>query len=137
MRLAGLVGCIALAALAGCSTSQTMSLAEQQVPRFHELLDAGKFQEIYSDSSDELKKASSEKDFIALLEAIHRKLGPSRSSEKQSWNINMHTSGTFVTLVYKTTYSEGEASENFVYRVTGEQAQLVGYHVSSNALILK
>ena len=123
--------------LAGCSGSASVSLAEEQIPRFHQSLDAAKFQEIYAAASEELKKASSEKDFVALLEAVHRKLGAAKSSEKQNWNVGVYTSGTSVSLTYKTVYTEGDATEKFVYRIKGDQALLLGYHISSNALILK
>jgi hypothetical protein len=121
----------------GCSVSADTAAAEQAVPSFHRSLDAGRFAEIYELSSDELKGAASSQEFLALLEAVHRKLGNTKSSEKQSWNINYHTSGTFVTLVYKTAFAEGEASEKFVFRMRGNTATLAGYYINSNALILK
>ncbi len=123
--------------LLGCSVSADTAAAEQAVPRFHQSLDAGQFAEIYELSSDDLKKVASKHEFLSLLEAVHRKLGNTKSSEKQTWNINYHTSGTFVTLVYKTTYTEGEASERFVFRMRGNVATLAGYYINSNALILK
>jgi hypothetical protein len=124
-------------ALSGCSMSADTTAAEQAVPKFHGLLDTGRFTEIYEASSSELKNASSQKDFVALLEAVHRKLGNTKSSEKQGWKVNYHTSGTFVSLTYKTLYAEGDATEQFTFKVGGNEAALVGYHINSNALILK
>lgn len=123
--------------LLGCSMSKDSEIAEKKVPEFHLLLDSGRFSEIYSASSDELKKVSKESDFVALLEGVHRKLGNNKTSERQTWNVNYNTSGTFVTLTYKTTYSEGDASEQFVYRIQDGEAKLAGYHVNSNAFITK
>ena len=123
--------------LSGCSVSADTTAAEASVPKFHELLDAGKFVEIYEQSSEDLKRVATQQDFVALLEAVHRKLGNARSSEKQGWNVNYHTSGTFVTLTYKTLYTEGEAAEQFVFRMQNKVAALAGYHINSNALILK
>jgi hypothetical protein len=57
--------------------------------------------------------------------------------QKKSWNIRSGTSGTFVTLTYSSTYAEGEASEQFVYRLQGNTALLAGYNVNSDALITK
>ena len=123
-----------LAALCACSVDT--SVADQAVPTFHSELDAAQFAEIYDASADDMKRVSSEKDFVALLQAVHRKLGTSRSSEKQSWNVNYHTSGTFVTLTYKTTYERGDAMEQFVFHIQGKSALLAGYHINSNALVL-
>jgi hypothetical protein len=124
-------------AICGCSMSTDTAAAEQAVSGFHELLDTARFSEIYEKSSDNLKKVATQRDFVALLEAVHRKLGKTKSAEKRGWNVNYHTSGTFVSLTYKTAYVEGEADEQFVYRLEGKVALLAGYHVNSNALILK
>ena len=133
-----LLGLVALASiLCACSMSADTAIAEQAVPRFHEQLDAARFDSIYDASGDELKKASTEKDFVALLEAVHRKLGNTKSSEKTGWNVNYQTSGSFVTLGYKTSFDGGDAQEQFVYRLQDKAALLVGYHINSTALILK
>jgi opacity protein-like surface antigen len=128
---------IGMLALSACSSPADMAAAEQEVPKFHGDLDQGRFVEIYAGSADDLKKVTTQEDFVALLEAVHRKLGDTKSSSKQNWNVNFHTSGTFVTLTYKTVYAEGEAAEQFVYRIEGQSALLVGYHINSNALIIK
>lgn len=123
--------------LSACSSSADIDAADHQVPAFHKLLDGGRFEDIYGGSSDELKAASTQADFVALLEAVHRKLGDTKSAERQSWNLNFHTSGTFVTLTYKTVYAEGDAAEQFVYRIKDGEALLVGYHINSTTLVLK
>ena len=123
--------------LAGCSMSADTSSAEEAVPKFHGMLDAARFDDIYAQSADAMKSASSQADFVALLEAVHRKLGNTKSSTKTSWGVNYQTSGTWVTLVYKTVYDSGDAQEQFVFLVKDKSALLAGYHVNSNALILK
>jgi uncharacterized protein DUF4019 len=124
-------------AMAGCSMSADTKLAEQAVPQFHAMLDAGRFDAIYEAASEDLRKATKQDSFVALLEAIHRKLGTTKSSAERNWNVNYQTSGTFVTLDYSTTYAEGDATEQFVYRLKDGKALLAGYHINSTALILK
>lgn len=136
-RPRGRLGVALFALLAGCSMAADADRAAQAVPKFHEMLDAGRFEDIYAGAADDLKGATPQKDFVALLEAVHRKLGNTKSSTQQGWNVNYHTSGTFVTLNYATAYAEGDASEQFVYRLRANEALLAGYHVNSNALILK
>jgi hypothetical protein len=123
--------------LCGCSPSADTAAAEQAVSKFHELLDSGRFAEVFVQSSDDLKKVTGEAEFVELLEAVHRKLGNSKSSTRQAWNVNYHTTGTFITLKYRTVYSEGEAAEQFVYRMQDSVPSLVGYHINSNTLIVK
>jgi hypothetical protein len=45
--------------------------------------------------------------------------------------------GTFITGFYKTTFSEGEAQEKFVFRVRDKSAALAGYFINSNDLIVR
>ena len=123
--------------LAGCSMSADTKMAEGAVERFHTMLDAGQFQDIYAESADDLKKVTTQEKLTALLEAVHRKLGVMKSSMKQSWNVNYHTSGTFITLVYATVYQGGDAREQFMYRLEGADAKLAGYYINSDALVLK
>ena len=126
---------ILVAQLSACSVDT--SVADQAVAKFHSLLDTGRFADIYQASSSDLKAVSTEHDFVAFLDAVHRKLGVSGTTEKLTWNVNYHTSGTFVTLTYKTAFREGEATEQFLFRLQSNEALLAGYHVNSNVFILK
>lgn len=121
---------------AGCSTQQDVGVADLAVPRFHQMLDDGRFADIYGGASSELTSSSTEQDFVALLAAVHRKLGNSAHAEKVSWSVSYLGSGTFVNLFYKTGYAGGEASEQFVFRIDGKVAKLAGYHINAPALIL-
>ena len=122
--------------IAGCSMSADTKMAEAAVTRFHAMLDAAEFGSIYAESADELKDVTTQEKLVAFLGAVHKKLGVTKSSNKQSWNINYHTSGTFITLTYATVYEGGDASEQFVYRLRGADAKLGGYHINSEALIM-
>ena len=127
----------AAVAIAACSAGADSRLAERAVDEFHQMLDAGQFEAMYSASADELQKATTQEQFVALLGAVHRKLGSVKAATRKNWNVNYQPSGTFVTLVYSTSYAEGEAAEQFVYRMQDGKALLAGYHVNSNALILR
>lgn len=123
--------------VAGCTTSVDTRVAERAVDTFHEMLNAGQFELIYAAGSDDLKRVAKREDFVALLDAVHRKLGVTKSWSKRGWSVNYHTSGTFVTLSYSTIFDEGDAGEQFVYRLQDGKALLVGYHINSTALIVK
>jgi hypothetical protein len=115
--------------------SADVEQAEKAVPQFHSMLNEGRFKDIYVATSGEFKKVATEADLLKLLDAVHRKLGTHRSKERQNWNVNYDTSGRLVTLVYSSDYSGGKAVETFVYRVKGDDASLVGYHVNSDAFL--
>ncbi len=133
------VSCVVLSllALSGCGMTASREPAEKAVAEFHQRLDRGDFTAIYNDGHPELKKASSEKDFTAFLEAVHRKLGKVESAEQTNWRINTFNLQTYAVLNYQTKFAEGSAVETFTYRLDGDKAVLVGYHISSQALILK
>ncbi len=125
------------AVFAACSASANTRQAEAAVQQFHDLLDSGQSSAVYDSASDDLKRVSPEQQFVPLLDAVHRKLGQTKTATRSGWNVNYSTSGNFITLNYQTVYAEGPASEQFVYRMVGDKPILAGYHISSNALILK
>ena len=123
-------------ALAGCSPGTDVPVAEKAVARFHTMLDAGQNAQIYQESASEMKSAAAESKLTDLLAAVHRKLGTVQKAEQKGWNDQVNTGGHFVTLNYATTYARGDAAETFVYKIAGEKAELVGYNINSNALII-
>ena len=123
-------------ALAGCSPGTDVPVAEKAVARFHTMLDAGQNAQIYQESASEMKGAAAESKLTDLLAAVHRKLGTVKKAEQKGWNDQVNTGGHFVTLNYATTYARGDAAETFVYKIAGEKAELVGYNINSNALII-
>jgi hypothetical protein len=127
------IGCVGLAA---CSPSADTKAAEDAISSFHVDLNAGNFDKIYDRSSSELKAAATKEKFTKILNAVHSKLGTFKSGKSDGWNDNVTTGGHFVTISYQASYEKGAAAENFVYRVQGDQAVLVGYHVNSDALLL-
>src|SRR5882672_4553993 len=74
MRFESVCVVLCLLLLAACSISQEAKIAEREVGNFHEKANSGKYVELYGQSSGELKQATSEIDFVQLLEGVHRKL---------------------------------------------------------------
>lgn len=123
-------------AMAGCSPGTDVPVAEKAVARFHTMLDAGQDAQIYQESASEMKSAGPEEKLTALLSAVHRKLGTVKKAEQRGWNDQVTPGGHFVTLHYATSYTWGDAVETFTYKIAGENAQLAGYNINSNALII-
>lgn len=123
--------------ISGCSMKKDADTAEAQIPNFHTQLNSGSYVAVYQGSSQDLKKATTEQDFTALLEAISRKLGKFRNSKQVNWNVSYNTWGSYVTLIHKAEYENGPADEKFVYRLEDGEAKLAGYHINSNVLITR
>lgn len=126
----------AILMLAGCSATADISGAEKGIVKFHRQLDAGEFDAIYDDASKDMKRATHPKQFVPVLEAVHRKLGKFKKGKVVGWNVNYTTGGNLVSLGYEAEYERGEAMENFVFRMDGKTALLAGYHINSTALII-
>ena len=124
--------------LTSCGSGKDIAAAQQGVGQFHSQLDSEQYHEIYAAADDSFHKATTETDFIALLQAIHRKLGKTQKSEQRTFQVGWYTgTGKTVTLGYDTNFAGGAASEQFVWGLRGDQPVLLGYHVTSNALITK
>jgi len=123
--------------LTGCGAVKGTASAEKAVNEFHEQLDKSDFKGIYSATHPDFKVAETEKDFVALLDAVHRKLGTVKNSEKAGRSVNSFNFKTDVILNYKTMFTGGDAYESFTYRIDGDKAILRGYNINSQTLIVK
>ena len=123
--------------LAGCGLVKGTASAEKAVNEFHEQLDKSDFKGIYAATHSDFKAAETEKDFVALLDAVHRKLGTVQNAEKAGWRVNSFNSRTDIVLNYKTKFTGGDARESFNFRMDGDKPILRGYNINSQALIVK
>jgi hypothetical protein len=126
--------CCLAPVLWACTAAFDTTPAEQAVVRFHAMLDAGRFSEIYQQGATELTTAGSQEDFVRFLSTVHQRLGHVQVATKLSWRINSGTRGEFVNLGYKTAFDKGEAVESFTFRIDSGVGRLVGYHIQSDAL---
>ncbi len=124
-------------ALAACSLTKGREAAANAVVGFHNQLDSADFGGVYAKTHPDFKRASSEKDFVAVLEAVHRKLGTVRSAKQTSWQVQTVGIHTNVVLNYRTNFSGGDAAETFTYRMDGPNALLLGYSIDSTVLVTK
>ena len=128
---------LSVAAVGACTLGENIELAEAQVAEFHKNLSEGRVEVIYDLAADEFKKSGSRDEALQFLRAVRSKLGAVKESKKQTWDVNYHTVGTFVSLVYETEFIEGKGTEYFVYRIDERAAKLVSYKIDSMALVVK
>jgi len=129
-----LFGMAALAALGACSMSQDTATAEAAVARFHQMLDAGQFHEIYAATDSAFRSATPEAELTQVLQVVHDRLGAVREANRQGWHVNYSNGVTSVELNYNTTFVTAPGTEHFVYRINNGAATLVRYDVNSDAL---
>ncbi len=116
--------------------AKNIALGRAAVAKFHQQLDAEQYDQIYAEADPALRQASTHRDFIALMSAVHRKLGKIQDATGESFNVNWGTSGTQVRMSYKTKFAGGDAEETFVWHVVADRPLLLNYNINSNALII-
>ena len=138
-RISGRVSILlALTVLSACASGKNVQNATKSVEQFHSQLNTEQYQGIYAAADDGLHKATNETDFVAFLQAVHKKLGNVQTSQRTNFQVGVSTGqGTVVTLVYDTTFEQGSGTEQFLWHMRDNQPALLGYHINSNALILK
>jgi hypothetical protein len=124
-------------AASACSLTRGKGIAEAAVVRFHDQFNAAQYHEIYEQADQAFKKSASEDEFVALLEAVHRKLGTVKEAHSSGWGINTTMAGTMATLTYDIEFSEGKGNEQFVFHISGDKAALYHYNVNSPLLITR
>lgn len=127
---------LVFAGLASCSSGDHIATAEQGVAEFRQFMEAQEFAKVYANGSEELRKSTSEAEMTKILGALSSKLGKVKTAQKSGWHVNFHTSGTFVTLGFKTEFEKGTGVEQFIFRISDGRPMLVSYNVNSPALLI-
>ena len=137
-RLLCAIACLCAGLFLGaCGAQKDLAAADAAVARFHQLLDGQNYVTIYVQADQKFRDASKQDDFVALMTAVHKKLGPVGSASRKSFFVNYNTSGSQIRVNFATRFGEGDAEEQFVWSKNGNNLALLGYHINSNALIVK
>ena len=117
---------------------ESMELSRTAVDKFHSQFNNGQYREIYLNADTSFKKNTKESDFIELLESVKRKIGSVISKSENGIQANgFESSGITVNVQFKTKFTDGEASEQFVWIVKNKEAKLGSYTITSPELIKK
>jgi hypothetical protein len=116
-----------------CSSSPSAKIALLGVTRFRAEMEASQFQEMYADGDELLRTKHNEEDFVRLMAAFQKALGPpqntrlTRARESWFWSKDKH-----VTLCYKTTWAKGEGAESFVFLIRDGRPILDSYVITED-----
>jgi Protein of unknown function (DUF4019) len=128
--------------LAGCNASVRRSGipagAQAALQEAIEDIDAGRYDKVYQEASDEWRNQSSLEDSTATLQTLRNKLGTARTrtqeTAREEQTSTAPVAGHSVTVIYQTTFDRGEAIETFTLVEHGGRWQLAKYYVSSSGL---
>jgi len=125
---------LALGAAAGCSkTGVSIQAADVATQDFRQRCERKEFGQLYAGASPEFRAGASEALFVELMKNISQRLG-SWQSARSLGNTKVSGEGDKVVFQFKSQFSKGEATENFVWRNQGGKPILVGYHINSRTL---
>ena len=124
-------------ATTACGLLDGLKTAETEVEVFHSQFNSGQYRQMYLDTDEALRQSAGEADFVALIEAVHRKLGNLEETTRAGFDVRWDGGGHWVSLSYQSRFTHGEAVEEFVWRIDADKAKLVSYNINSPALILR
>ena len=124
--------------VSGCGgMDESKKNAMVAVDDFHASYDAGDYERIYEAAADEYKQVTSLENHKRLMTTVEKRLGTFSGKTLQNWNVNYGTNGNIVNLVYQSKYSEAAATEVFMVKETESGPKIVGYNISSPALMVE
>jgi hypothetical protein len=119
----------------GSALYQGPALSNNAVWRFHTHLNNGEFGAICDEADVPLAQGEMRDELLDILQGVHRKLGDAGEEKLVNLNVNVTVSGTFLHTQYVTTFAQGQATENFTWRKSGETLELYRYYVQSRAFL--
>lgn len=128
MRIAWAMLAAAVLVLAGCKGPGSVQDAAAKVAVFHQRLDAGDIESIWKDSGPEIQ-GTDKKAFHRFLSAIHEQLGTIRETRQIGWRAATENGNSTAEVIMQTTFERGSRKETFVFKGSGEQQKLAGYHI--------
>jgi hypothetical protein len=117
--------------LTGCGLKQDTKAADAAIAQFHQHWNAGAFKTIYTEAHKYLRNTRSADEIVAMLERGKQNYGAFKSSTRRSWGFNSDNGVTNIKLKYDSSFERGPAVEAFVFRMAGDQAQLISYDIMS------
>jgi Protein of unknown function (DUF4019) len=127
-------------AMIGCNASVRRSGipagAQAALQSAAEDIDAGRYDKLYREASDEWRSQSSPEESKATLQRMRERLGTARSrtqdTAREEQTSTAPVAGHSVTVIYQTTFDRGEGIETFTLIEHGGRWALAKYYVSSS-----
>jgi hypothetical protein len=118
------LGLLVLAA--ACHRAPDTSMVDSAVELFHQRLASGDDDAIYRDAGIEYQRSIDVEMNHKFLAQIRR----GRGSPGRATRTDYAVTGAVVNAVYKVSFANGDATETFVWRVTGGKAVLLGFTIN-------
>jgi hypothetical protein len=110
-------------------------LADGEVRRLHDELNAGQFEEICDDAEGAFSQGPKCDQLVETLQGVHNKLGDVIDQKRGHINLDFNSRGIFVTVEFFTEFTTGQARETFTWHKGGNTLIFYGYSVQSKAFL--
>jgi hypothetical protein len=111
---------------AACHTDPDISIVDSAVELFHQRLASGDDDAIYRDAGVEYQRSIDVETNSKFLAGIRRARGMPGLATRTGYSVT----GAVVNAAYKVGFANGDATETFVWRVTGGKAVLLGFTIN-------
>jgi len=137
-----MVGLLTFLLLSSCSTGMRRSgipaSAQTALDTATQEIDAGRYEELYNEASDEWRNQSSLDQTKVTFEKLRERLGNVRTrsleTAREEQTSTAPVAGHSVTVMYQTTFDRGDGIETFTLVEHGGRWALAKYYVSSSGL---
>jgi hypothetical protein len=116
--------------LSSCSINRGLKATVDASAQFHSLVDAGKFEETYSDTTDHFKQQTSRDEFVKRLRRIDKAVGNCAGVTVTRVLFNSNNRGGFGSLADTRDCERGKLYENFRWQVASGKVLLESYSAS-------
>ena len=124
--------------LLGCGgMTKGKPASEKAIVHFHDLYNQGKLDDIWKESDQKFRTASTKQKYDDFMGAVQRKLGKVTATSNTGWNVQTFNLKTTVYMTQQTIFENGQGTESFTFAIDGTNAVLVGYNIQSMDLITK
>jgi hypothetical protein len=107
-----------------------------EVDRLFEEIAQGRAAEFYRDrGSAELKRATTEQDFVSFCQTVNEQLGKLRSKTMSGFRVHTQNVTSYVDAVYNCEFERGKATVNTRFKHENGQWLLHSFHVESPELL--
>jgi len=116
------------------SSGPEIELATVAVSQFHDLYASGRYREIFANSDEAFQRATSENEWVRLLERVRIVMGTVEQANRIGTRVVYGNGSTTVAVTYATRFSGGTGTEDFTFIVREGAARLRGYQIGSERL---
>jgi len=116
---------------AGKSTYRNYQIASAAVDHFHQQLNAGDYDQIYENATEEFRHWGKREDLNHFFDNVREKMGSAGKPSTIGFHVNWRNGVLWVDQTFNTQFEKGSAQEYFVWKIQQNQPHLYNYRIDS------